>query len=270
MLDLVDAHDIARAVAAEASELLRDAQRHVGRVDTKSNLRDLVTEWDHRSEDLIRARLGQRTPDIPILGEERGASGDAGAELRWLVDPIDATVNFAHGLPFFTVSISLERAGQPVVGAVYAPVMGWQFHAREGGGAFLGDDPIGVSKVSSLAQAMLASGFPYDRATNDDNNFAQWEHFQRKAGACRRIGCASLDLCLVAAGWIDGYWERRLNPWDLSAGAVIVAEAGGVVTHTDGTPFVSASGAAVASNGAIHREILDELAAADAAMGRSR
>jgi myo-inositol-1(or 4)-monophosphatase len=270
MVGLAEAHDIARAVAAEASELLRDAQRDVGHIATKSNLRDLVTEWDTRAEDLIRERLEAHTPGIPLLGEERGASGDGHGEWRWLVDPIDGTVNFAHGLPFFTVCISLERAGQPVVGVVYAPVMGWQFHARAGGGAFLGDDPIGVSKVSSLAQAMLASGFPYDRATNDDNNFAQWEHFQRKAGACRRVGCASLDLSMVAAGWIDGYWERRLNPWDVSAGALLVAEAGGTVTHTDGTPFVSASGAAVASNGAIHREILDELAAADAAMGRPR
>ena len=268
MAELADALDIARAVAAEASALLRDAQRDIGQVRTKSNLRDLVTEWDHRSEDLIRERLGARTPNIALLGEERGVTGPGG-DLCWLVDPIDGTVNFAHGLPLFTVSISLERAGQPVVGVVVAPVMGWEFHAREGGGAHLGGEPITVSKVSSLDQAMLASGFPYDRATNDDNNFAHWEHMQRKAGACRRLGCASLDLCMVASGWIDGYWERRLSAWDISAGALIVREAGGTVTHVDGGPFRSASGAAVASNGAIHREILDELAVVDAARGEA-
>jgi myo-inositol-1(or 4)-monophosphatase len=258
-LEPTDALEVARAVAGDAAALLRGASDRVGTVRSKSSPRDLVTEWDLRVEDLIRERLTALAPGIPILGEERGG-GDGEAELLWLVDPIDGTVNFAHGLPHFAVSIALERRGQPIAGVVAAPALGWHFYGSLGGGAFLDGRRLRVSRIEALADAMLATGFPYDRATNPDNNFAQWEHFQRVA-TCRRFGVASLDLAMVARGWLDGYWETRLHPWDLSAGALLVAEAGGRVTGIDGGPFVSARGHAVASNGAIHRCILDELAA---------
>jgi myo-inositol-1(or 4)-monophosphatase len=159
----------------------------------------------------------------------------------------------------FSVVIALERNGEAIAGVVNAPALSWEFHAHAGGGAFCNDEPLRVSKITNLAQAMLASGFPYDRATNPANNFAEWEHFQRVAGACRRLGCASLDLALVARGWLDGYWETRLQPWDMSAGALLVREAGGRVTSIDGGPFISQHGNAVASNGAIHTELLDQL-----------
>lgn len=258
-LEAADALEIARTVAGEAAELLRGASSNVGVIRTKSNLRDLVTEWDTRSEELIKRRLGELSPGVALLAEEGGASGDEG-RYRWLIDPIDGTVNFAHGLPVFTVTVSLERDGEPVAGVVVAPALGWEMYGHLGGGSFHNGEPMQVSKVTSLEQAMLASGFPYDRATNPDNNFARWEHFQRTAGACRRMGAASLDLAMVARGWFDGYWETRLNPWDLSAGALLIREAGGTVTSIDGGRFVSTSGNAVASNGAIHKEILDELA----------
>lgn len=260
MTDAAEAKSIARAVAAEAAALLRGAVDQVGPLRSKSSVRDLVTAWDTRCEELIRTRLQALAPGVPIVGEEGGGAHPAPGDL-WLVDPIDGTVNFAHGLPLWGVAISLERDGEPIAGVVMAPALGWEFHAAAGGGAFMGDRPVRVSAVTQLDHAMLATGFPYDRATHPDNNFAEWEQFQRRAGACRRLGAASLDLCLVARGWLDGYWESRIHAWDLSAGAVIVREAGGTVTAIDGGPFRSETGDAVASNGAIHGDILAGLAA---------
>jgi myo-inositol-1(or 4)-monophosphatase len=263
--------DIARQVAAEAAVFLRGSAGNVGRIDTKTSVRDLVTEWDRRTEDLIRARLQALTPAVPLLGEEGGAwapepaAGDApagpGQADRWLIDPIDGTVNFAHGLPIFAVSIALERRGRPLAGAVYAPALGWEFYGHRGGGAFMNGARMAVSQVPSLSRALLATGFPYDRATNPDNNFDRWEHFQRRAGACRRLGSASLDLSLVARGSFDGYWENQLHPWDIAAGIVLVEEAGGRVSSFDGGPLSLSNGETVASNGTIHEAILAELAA---------
>ncbi len=254
---------ISQEVAREVSELLRDAQEQIGTIRTKSTDRDLVTEWDTRSEELILRRLAELAPGVPVLAEESGEHGDTDGEQCWVIDPIDGTVNFAHGVPLFGVSISLEEAGKPVAGVVSAPAMGWEFSACLGGGSNMriGDltTPMRVSATSSLAKSMLASGFPYDRAETR-HNFAQWEHFLTHAGACRRFGAASLDLCMVARGWLDGFWETRLSAWDLSAGALIVSEAGGHVTGITGDTFNSRSGHAIASNGVIHKEILAELA----------
>ncbi len=254
---------IARLVGNEASELLRDAQAKIGLIRTKSTDRDLVTEWDTRCEELILTRLSELSPGIAVLAEESGEHGNTSAEHCWVIDPIDGTVNFAHGLPLFGVCISLEEQGQPVAAVVEAPALGWTFSACRGDGAFMTqgntEQPISVSKTADLGKAILASGFPYDRATTS-HNFPQWEHFLRHAGACRRFGAASLDLCMVARGWLDGFWETRLLPWDLSAGALIVQEAGGCVTGITGEGFSSRKGHAIASNGVIHKEILAELA----------
>lgn len=259
--DLVSLWSTAREVAAAACELLAGASDSVGAVRHKANAKDLVTEWDLRSEALIRSELGRRTPEIPILAEEGGVSGDDTTSGDWwLVDPIDGTYNFAHGLPLFAVSIALERDGEPVVGVVAAPDLGWEFHAALGHGAFEKDRRLAVSGTTALSDAMLASGFPPDRAQTSWN-FAEWEDLQRRAGACRRLGAAALDLCLVARGWLDGYWETRLNPWDLAAGAIIVREAGGMVTDITGSTFRLRSGNAIASNGAIHKEIVGRLEA---------
>jgi myo-inositol-1(or 4)-monophosphatase len=221
---------------------------------------DLVTEWDLRSEEVIRQVLGERTPGIPVLGEE-GGQGAGGGARRWLVDPIDGTVNFAHGLPIWAISIALEDADAIVAGVVCAPRLGWWFQAARGGGAHDGAGRrLAVSATATVEQALLVTGFPYDRATRPDNNFAEWEHLQRRAGACRRLGAAALDLCLVACGQMDGYWERHLKSWDVAAGALIVAEAGGRVTDWAGGPFDVHAGAVVATNGAIHEELVAELA----------
>jgi myo-inositol-1(or 4)-monophosphatase len=255
--------EAARAAARAASELLCDARPED--VRAKGNPRDLVTEWDLRSEELIRRVLGERTPGVPVLGEEAGQSGEAGGEagLRWLVDPIDGTVNFAHGLPIWAISIGLEdrSRGELVAGVVAAPRLGWWFEAAHGEGARDGaGKPLHVSAIADVSHALLVTGFPYDRATRPDNNFAEWMHFQRRAGACRRLGAAAIDLCLVASGWMDGYWEKHLKPWDCAAGTLIVREAGGTVTDWAGGRFDLHEGAVVATNGAIHEELIGELA----------
>ena len=252
---------VAIGVAESASRLLAGAQRDVGRVGFKSNPRDLVTEWDVRSEELIVDTLRSQTPAIPVVGEEGGARGSGGSA-RWLVDPIDGTVNFAHGLPWFGVSIALEVDGQSVVGVVAAPALGWLFAGSTGHGATFrdadGEQPMRVSSVTELSGAILSTGFPYDRAETRFN-FAEWEHMQCTAGACRRLGAASLDLALVARGWLDGYWEARLSPWDVAAGSLLVSLAGGRVTAIDGGEYSNEDGACIASNGAIHDSLRDEL-----------
>lgn len=252
---------LASKAARAAADVLRGAQ--ASQINSKSNPRDLVTEWDPRSEQTIREVLSDS--GIAVLGEEGGTGGepvDPNATHRWLVDPIDGTVNFAHGMPIWSISIALEEVGRgPIVAVVYAPVIGWWFEATLGGGARDGaGKPLRVSTCDRLEQAMLTTGFPYDLATHPVNNLAEWSHFQRAAGTCRRFGVASLDLCFVASGWCDGYWERRLAPWDIAAGALIVTEAGGKVTNTSGGPFDAHSGEAVASNGAIHDGLVTELA----------
>ena len=250
--------DTAIAAADAAAALLAGAR--AGDIRGKGNPRDLVTEWDLRSEELIRRVLEERMPGVAILGEEGG--GDAGrmSGPRWLVDPIDGTVNFAHGLPIWSISIAAEIDNVTVAGVVIAPVLGWRFEAERGGGAR--DErgaALAVSATARVDHALLSTGFPYDRATNPHNNFAAWEHMQRRAGACRRLGCASLDLCLVARGWLDGYWERHLKAWDVAAGALVVAEAGGTVTNLHGGSFDPHAGEVAASNGAIHEELIAEL-----------
>jgi myo-inositol-1(or 4)-monophosphatase len=256
----LDANELlatARAAVTAAQELLAHARP--SEIRGKSNPRDLVTEWDTRTEELIRDVLAQRAPGIPVLGEEGGGSAH-GTGLRWLVDPIDGTVNFAHGLPIWSIAIAVEEIGaHTLAGVVAAPALGWWFEAARGAGARDRNGTIHVSAVAELDHALLVTGFPYDRATNPLNNFAEWEHLQRTAGACRRLGAASLDLCCVARGWLDGYWERHLKPWDTAAGALIAREAGATVTDIAGGPFDPHEGTVVASNGLIHARLVEEL-----------
>lgn len=246
--------DYARSAVRNAESILHEVT--VREIRHKGTPRDLVTEWDLKSEDTIRMTL--EPSGIPVLGEERGQTGTG--EMRWLVDPIDGTVNFSHGLPIWSISIALESPRGIELGVVYAPELGWYFEAQAGQGAVdMYGKPYRVSTIATLESAILSTGFPYDLATSPDNNFAEWDALQRRAGACRRLGCASLDLCLVAAGKLDGYWERKLKAWDVAAGALIVREAGGTVTNTRGGAFDPHSGEAVATNGAIHEELVAEL-----------
>jgi myo-inositol-1(or 4)-monophosphatase len=257
MLGPARARDIALEAARAAAELLRDARP--AEIRKKSSPTDLVTEWDGRSETLIAERLAALAPGVPILGEEQGLHG-AGAGARWLVDPIDGTVNFAHGLPLYSISIAYEEAGAVVAGVVAAPLLHWEFAGARGEGATMNGEPMRVSSVARLADAMLSTGFPYDAATSGADNVAEWTHFLKRAGALRRLGSAAIDLALVARGWFDGHWERKLHAWDLAAGVILIEEAGGRVSSPAGGPVDLDSGAIVATNGKIHGELVAELA----------
>lgn len=251
---------LARRAASEAGGLLKAAAFRSHRAGTKREGIDLVTEFDLRSERLIVDAIREAYPDDEILAEEGGEQG-ARSPRRWLIDPLDGTTNFAHGLPFFAISIALEVDGVLEVGVVQAPALGWSFWATRGQGAFLNGRRIHVSRTPALEEALLATGFPYDRQTSERNNFAEFIALKKRAHGVRRVGAASLDLAMVAAGWLDGYWEMKLKPWDLAAGALLVTEAGGRVTSWAGGPFSPDSGEAVATNGLIHDALLAALAA---------
>ena len=201
---------------------------------TKSNVSDVVTRADRESEELIVRSILERYPTHAILGEEGGARGDAASEWRWVVDPLDGTTNYSQGLPVFTVSIALQHRGETVVGVVYAPYLDELYTATLGGGARAGrmegaQHPIRVAEKRVLEEAVLATGFPYDKVTNPDNNADNLARILPRTRGIRRYGSAAYDLCCVAASFLDGYWELALHVWDVCAGELIVREAGGAV-----------------------------------------
>ena len=247
---------VAIAAAAQASEYLRAAASSARTIRHKGEV-DLVTEHDLASEDIIRRSLRAAAPDWGLLCEEAGTEGPR--DVRWLVDPLDGTTNFAHGLPLFAIAIALEHEGELEVAVVDAPRLGCVWTAARGDGARKGGRPIRVSKTSRLDQALLATGFPYDRRTSPDNNLAEFGAMQRRAQAVRRCGAAVLDLAWLADGSFDGYWEAKLNPWDWATGMLLVAEAGGRVTDRAGQPASAHGRDLVASNGLIHDELIAAL-----------
>ena len=256
----------ARRIASEAGGLLTAGAFRSHAADSKQVENDLVTEYDKRSEKLLVDAIRSAFPGDRILAEEGGElAGATGSERRWLIDPLDGTVNFAHGLPFFVVSIGLEVAGVLELGVVQAPALGWSFWAERGQGAWMasrmemGERRLYVSATRTLGKAVLATGFPYDRQTSPQNNLAEFVTIKQRAQAVRRVGAAALDLAMVAAGWMDGYWEMKLKPWDLAAGALLVGEAGGRITSWSGGAFAVDSGEAVATNGLFHDELLAAL-----------
>src|SRR5438105_9360245 len=226
------------------------------RVDKKGTI-DLVTEVDVAVERRFRALIGERFPDHQILAEELGGAAAAPAGPCWVFDPIDGTSNFAHGLPIFCASLALEIDGVAEVAAVYDPTRRELFTAERGGGAFLNGRPLRVSSADRLIDAMLVTGFPYDVHSRVDEIVGLFAAFVGCARAVRRLGSAAIDLCYVAAGRMDGFWESDLKPWDIAGGALIVAEAGGRVTNMDGSPFASRVGHVLASDGHLHAAMLD-------------
>ena len=235
-------------------------------VDKKGTI-DLVTEVDIAVECMCRSLIAQRFPGHDVLGEEMAGAAATGSRHCWVFDPLDGTTNFIHGLPIFCASLALEVDGTIEVAAVYDPCRRELFTAERGGGAFLNGAPLRVSAVPTLLDALLVTGFPYDVHTSGGEIVGLFGAFIRRAQAVRRLGSAALDLCYVAAGRMDGFWEQRLKPWDVAAGALIVEEAGGCVTGVDGGPFNCRAGHVVASNGAIHAEMVATIAAF--AAGRS-
>lgn len=248
---------IALKAAKEAGIILMKGFGKTHEINYKREI-DLVTEVDHLSEEKIIKIIRNEYPDHEILAEEGGEKKGASV-YRWIIDPLDGTTNYAHGYPFFSISIALEEAGELVYGIVYDPTRKELFVGEKGKGAVLNNKPIVVSQTKRLTHSLLCTGFPYDIRESKENNLDHFQKFMLKSQAIRRDGSAALDLCYVAAGRFDGYWELKLSPWDVAAGCLIVQEAGGVVTDFKGKPFNLLSKEILASNGKIHREMIDVL-----------
>lgn len=259
-LDLAALTQVALETARTAGQLVLRGWRSKPAVERKLSYADLVTRFDLESEQCIREQLAARTPTIPIVGEEQG--GEADERPTWFCDPIDGTVNFAHGHAFFAVSIGLMRAGQPLLGAVVAPALQSEWYGFAGGGAFRNGAACQVSSHESLPDALIATGFsPVMRLSgHPEDNVAACMRVMPQVRDIRRCGSAALDLCLVADGTYDAYWERRLAPWDIAAGAALVLAASGRITNLLGGSYDLMRGYLLASNGRVHDKLLPLLA----------
>jgi len=255
----VTARPIFLTTAIEAVVRAGDLQMaHFGRafqIDKKSAI-DLVTEVDVAVEQMFRAMIAERFPDHQVLAEEMGGAATAPSGPCWVFDPIDGTTNYAHGIPIFCSSLALEIDGVAEVAAVFDPNRQELFTAERGGGAHLNGRSIYASKATALVDAVVVTGFPYDVHSRVDEIVGLFGAFVGEARAVRRLGSAAIDLCYVAAGRMDGFWESDLKPWDIAGGALIVAEAGGRVTNMDGDPFTSRGGDILATNGPLHPAML--------------
>jgi myo-inositol-1(or 4)-monophosphatase len=247
----------ATEIVLRAGEIQLAGQASGFKVDKKGTI-DLVTEIDLACERMCRQVLGERFPEHDILAEEMGGTphGQARSRYQWVFDPLDGTTNFAHGLPIYCASLGLEIDGTREVAAVYDPSRKELFTAERGEGAYLNGRRLAVSRTETLIDSLLVTGFPYDMHKQGPDLIALFGRFMSKARAVRRLGSAALDLCYVAAGRFESFWEQQLKPWDVAAGALIVEEAGGVVTGMDGSPFDAAAAHLVASNGRIHDQML--------------
>lgn len=251
--------DVAILAAQAAGTVLKSYWGNLKNIQEKGRSGDLVTEADKASEAVILEVLRRHLPDHGILAEESGSLGDTSSQYLWAIDPLDGTTNYAHQYPFSAASIGLLIDGVPSVGAVFDPFHDELYCAAKGLGATCNGLPIQVSQISQLNQSLLVTGFAYDRRETADNNYAEFCHFTHLTQGVRRSGSASIDLAHVACGRLDGYWERGLSPWDITAGIVLVQEAGGMVTAYDRSPIEIKSGRILATNGQLHEKMSQEL-----------
>ncbi len=246
-------------LAREAGAILRAGFRRQHRVDSKGAAIDLVTEMDEASERFLLGQILARFPDHRIVTEESGVHGGEG-RCSWLIDPLDGTVNYAHGIPIYSVSVAFAVDGQVVKGAVYDPSQDECFSAERGRGAQLNGAALRTSSESDLARSLLVTGFPYDIWTNPQDNLDHFARFARRTRGVRRLGSAALDLCYVAAGRFDGFWELRLKAWDVAAGALAAEEAGARVSRIDGSDgYLQPETSILAANPALHTAMLEVL-----------
>jgi len=248
---------VAVEASAAAGKVLLNYARSGFHIQRKNHHINLVTDADHAAEECIIDHIRRHFPSHRTLAEERGAGVDAPSRYRWIIDPLDGTTNFAHGFPVYAVSIGVECDGELLVGAVYDPTRDELFTAETGRGALLNGESIAVSNTAQLEAALTVTGFAYDIRDTPNNNLDHFARFALKAQGVRRTGSAALDLCYVAAGRFDGFWEVKLSPWDMAAGAVIVREAGGRITDLRGNAHSIYQPELVASNGRIHHEMLE-------------
>ncbi len=230
----------------------------IDRKDTRAGAIDIVTDADRASEDLIVEALTKEFPDHDILTEERSIDLK-GSQYMWVIDPLDGTVNFAHGYPFFSVSLALTDNGIPIAGIVYDPIHAETFSAIRCHGTFFNGNLIKVSQADNLSSSIIATGFPYDRAFSPENNVAEFSRVITKIQGIRRGGSAAMDLAYVACGRLDGFWELKLKPWDMAAGMLLVVEACGRITNRNGDETAIETDSIVATNGLIHQELIDLL-----------
>lgn len=249
-----DILQIAEVIVRQAGAVLREGYGNVRHIQQKGVI-DLVTEFDVRSEEIIISSIQKEFPDHAVLAEESGLNTTI-SEYQWVIDPLDGTTNFAHGIPVFAVTIALLKNNSPVVGVVYDPLRNEMFSAELGQGASLNNHPIRVSSQADLGRAVISTGFPYDLRTNPRNNLAQFVQFQLRTQAVRHLASAALDCAWTASGRLDGYWEFGTKPWDVGAGSLIVREAGGRVTSTDGDENFLSNESILVSNSLLHGQML--------------
>jgi myo-inositol-1(or 4)-monophosphatase len=252
--------DAARRIAEEAGRALleRFGRLTAGEI-TRRGRRDVTTAADREAEALIRRRLAEAFPGVPVLGEEEGGAGRE-ARALWIVDPLDGTVNFVQGIPLFAVSIGYVEEGRPVLGVIHAPALQQTFWGAPGSGAFEGERPLSTSVTPVLEEAILATGFAYKMNETPDDNFESLRRVGLRARGIRRLGSAALDLAYVASGRLDGFWELHLGAWDVAAGAALVRAAGGRVTDLRGGEDWLFGGHVVATNGLLHETLRGALA----------
>jgi myo-inositol-1(or 4)-monophosphatase len=249
-----DLQALAIRAVRESGAIQKEWLRKDKRIELKGEI-NLVTEVDRRSEQRIIEIIKKAFPDHNILTEETSMP-ELPSPYRWIIDPLDGTTNYAHGYPCFCTSIALELDGKIVLGAIYDPLLDELFTAQKGKGAFLNNERIAVSLTDRLINALICTGFPYDLRESWENNLDHFSHFIMEARAIRRDGSAALDLCYVAAGRFDGFWELKLCPWDVAAGKLLVEEAGGKVSDFRGSPLDIHGKQILATNGKIHEEMI--------------
>jgi len=260
-MDPIEAMEQVAIRAARAAGRIHLKRLSHTNISRKSNAIDLVTEADHESEAAVIDILQRAFPDHTIFSEEGGGSSDVVSEHRWIIDPLDGTTNFAHSFPQFCVSIGYERRGRIQLAVIFDAFKRELFVARRGAGASLNHKPIRVSHVRTLDMSLLATGFPYDRRERRRFYLCFWEAFMLRTHGVRRTGSAALDLAWVACGRVDAFWEFGLKPWDVAAGSLLVEEAGGHVSNMDGTMLDINAAQIIASNGRLHQQMIETLAA---------